>query len=491
MGLLHGWSMLLGGGHVWAEFGQIYLWVTASLAMWLACRVADVGRWASLIPVGVLLALPILAPQMATGYSDLAAGCLVALTLFGLLVTVRSFEEGRPTQMRVWCVFSTASGGLAIGTKANTLVVVAAALTIVSLLALASSWRGTCRSRRREVVGSAGFISALLLVALALGGFWYVRNLFNFGNPVFPFAMSLGPLQFEGPLPADTVRWLPHQPSEYSSMPVWKTIAWNWIHDVRFPASRPIQYDERLGAWGMMWPVLVASMVAFFIGGLAAIARAPRSAGASRPWRALVPVVGVALLGLATLPASWWSRYAIGYIVVSALPVAWAVDRLDGRARLVVAVAILAALAPGMLRSLGQADQIIPSWATLSTDPHDAETQHFYQWTYDLAPGTVVWAVIDGSKPDWPYLFYGRGGGALEPVAVDANRIATLREGGGAGSPDVVAVQKGRRAADTAASLARDGFLVKIAQSQRSCEAASAHTCWLVYRFVDAKNGAR
>jgi hypothetical protein len=483
MGLLHGWSMLLGDGHQWAQVGQIVLWVSASLSLWLAARVSGLSRAVSVLPVGAFMTLPVLAPQLATSYVDVAAGSLLVLTLFGVLAVCRSAQLRHVPGVVGWYVFTFVAAGLTIGVKANTLAVTAVALAITSLVVLVSLWRHLHRPPARRVMAAMSLLSSAAVAVLVLGGFWYVRNLINHGNPVYPFTMDLGVVTFKGPFPADAVKWQAHRPPMYSQMSEFSTMAHNWVHDVLHPGVRLVQYDERLGAWGVLWPVLFLSLVVFTFGGLVALVRHRRQL-ASRAWVPLVVVSGVALVGLAVLPANWWSRYAIGYVAVAALPFAWFVERVTGWWRWPLAACLFLALAVGMGPSLLLGQRVVPAYASTAGDPQDLQTQGFYQWTYDLRPGTKLWVELDGSTPDWPYMFYGRDGDSLEPVAVNAARIKQLAHPGSSNRPDVVVVQDDGPGAVAAARLETRGVLELVTESTDSCGQDSTSTCWLVYRVT-------
>jgi len=82
--------------------------------------------------------------------------------------------------------------GLAAGTKTLGLSLALLLLAVATVLVFA-------RRNPRH-------LAVFLLLSLVGGGFWYLKNLLHYGNPVFPFELGLGPLQFPGAYGLDAVR---------------------------------------------------------------------------------------------------------------------------------------------------------------------------------------------------------------------------------------------------------------------------------------------
>ncbi len=150
-----------------------------------------VGRPFGVAPVAlaggaVLMCTPgLVATQPGGAYTDIVGLGLLAVAL--ALLSNWSMSDPRGpragTRLPAMCAAALATG-LALGTK-FTFVVPAAALTV-------GIWAITPRGQRVRRGG------LWLLLVLATGGFWYVRNLVVIGNPL-PNAIHLGPFHLPGP----------------------------------------------------------------------------------------------------------------------------------------------------------------------------------------------------------------------------------------------------------------------------------------------------
>ncbi len=138
------------------------------------------GAPASLAGVALVLGSAAMADQAGEARNDIVG---IFFLLAGLAVLVDSCAGGRRLAPGPLVVIAIAAG-LAAGTKIN---FIPAAIA----LALAAVWLSESAGRRR-----AGWIAP---AGLALGGgYWYLRNLIQSGNPL-PWVDSLGPLALPGP----------------------------------------------------------------------------------------------------------------------------------------------------------------------------------------------------------------------------------------------------------------------------------------------------
>ncbi len=179
--LIHSLGIMFVGNDVLSPLVNLAWGAIALLAAW------SVGRPFGVAPItltgcAALLATPGLVATQPGGAYDDVVGIALFLACAALLITA----EQRGDRSRLIGIGAAAlAAGLALGTK-FTYIAPAGALTVgVWILAR----RGT---RLRE-----GGIW-LLLVALP-GGFWYVRNLVEVGNPLPSLNLKLGPFRLPGP----------------------------------------------------------------------------------------------------------------------------------------------------------------------------------------------------------------------------------------------------------------------------------------------------
>jgi hypothetical protein len=148
----------------------------ALLAAWCLGRPYGLGPQ-SLLGVAIVLATPIMVETQPGGaYNDIV-GLALFLAAAALLVNGRAAGASG--------VLAALAAAPALGTKLSFAVPLGA--LAVGAVAVAPSGR-----RRRA--------AAVWLVALiGLGGVWYLRNLFAFGNPIPALELDLGPLSLVAP----------------------------------------------------------------------------------------------------------------------------------------------------------------------------------------------------------------------------------------------------------------------------------------------------
>lgn len=170
------WLMLPLHADTFALIGQFPFALLAFAALAGLAKLIEAPRpWHLLAPL-LLLASPMFREQAASAYSDLALAALFAASLFFYLRAWRTKETAS------FMVGSMALG-LMLGTKYNSLPLLALVLPAMAAAKLALKKS----SRHWFLLG----VLALLLI-LAGGGYWYARNFWLTGSPVYPFRVDLG-----------------------------------------------------------------------------------------------------------------------------------------------------------------------------------------------------------------------------------------------------------------------------------------------------------
>src|SRR5680860_222267 len=179
--ILHGIGMLTFGRDVLSPLLNLGWFVGCLGACWCIGRPYRVAPW-SLALGAVALSLPVLSDQAGEARNDIV-GIFFLLTAVAIALNAWSAREKGGLALGAVAVVGLAAG-LAAGTKLNFLLPAA-----VLVLALPF---GTPAGRRWRsfAVGS--------LAALAGGGYWYLRNLAQGGNPL-PWLDSLGPISLPAP----------------------------------------------------------------------------------------------------------------------------------------------------------------------------------------------------------------------------------------------------------------------------------------------------
>jgi hypothetical protein len=160
------------------------------LACWCIGRPFRVAPW-SLALGAIALSVPALADQAGEARNDLV-GIFFLLAAIAIALNGAagpgSAAEGRGTGARGLSTGALLLVGLAIGLAAGTKLnfLLSAAVLVLGLTALAPKGR-----RRWTLLCSGG-------MALAGGGYWYLRNLIHTGNPL-PWIHHLGPIDLPAP----------------------------------------------------------------------------------------------------------------------------------------------------------------------------------------------------------------------------------------------------------------------------------------------------
>ncbi|HZL18679.1 MAG TPA: hypothetical protein VFG23_13130 [Polyangia bacterium] len=159
-----------------AVAGQLPFAALAVLAVAAAVREAGGKRSAALAAGLAFLLVPEIWRQAPTAMTDLG---MAALLLSSLPFAVRLSRSAARRDLFV----CAAALGLALGTK-TVAIVLALPFALLAILAVG---RGRARAGTPGARWpSAAAVIAGLLVVLATGGFWYARNAWLTGNPIYP-----------------------------------------------------------------------------------------------------------------------------------------------------------------------------------------------------------------------------------------------------------------------------------------------------------------
>jgi hypothetical protein len=206
------------------------------LACWCIGRPFRVAPW-SLAFGAIALSAPALADQAGEARNDLVG---IFFLLAAIAIALNAAADGRAVEGRGTGAEGLSTGallavglavGLAAGTKLNFLL--PAAVLVLGLTALAPGGR-----RWWTLLCSGG-------MALAGGGYWYLRNLIHTGNPL-PWIHHLGPIDLPAPEQALGGREAHSVLSYLTSGSVWSDWFLPGLHG---------------GLW-VFWPVLGAAALA-------------------------------------------------------------------------------------------------------------------------------------------------------------------------------------------------------------------------------------
>jgi len=160
---------------LFALLGQFPFLLLAFFSVVGLAKLLQIPRPWHLLPPLFMLASPMVREQAASAYSDLALAALFAAAIFFFFRTRRT---GELTSF----ILGAMALGLMLGTKYNSLPLLVLALP----LAAAAKFSMMKSAKRWPLVAGA----AMVLMILG-GGYWYARNAWLTGSPVYPFRVEV------------------------------------------------------------------------------------------------------------------------------------------------------------------------------------------------------------------------------------------------------------------------------------------------------------
>jgi hypothetical protein len=250
-------------------------WALLGLAIYCLGRDSGASRAAGLAAASLALTAPIVGPHVNTMEVDLA---LVAFVVAALYMGLRYVRLGSGAYLGLLL----AAMGLAASVKTSGLIY--AALLMLVVTAGRISARAARRAPQDARLSAPLFERAATVLgawfALYIGGFWYLRNWLEVGNPFGPIAIRLGGLiNLPGTYDQDHFR----RSTLLSVFHPWSYIDWKIL-------------------FGQIWEQFSFALLVFCLLVLAALVSLPLRRRQAAPWP---------LLGLVVSAGATWCLYII------------------------------------------------------------------------------------------------------------------------------------------------------------------------------------
>jgi hypothetical protein len=322
--LVGGWLAATSGSFAAVGLTQLVFVVLLATATTGICRSVGISAPSARI-AGVLPGLcPVALAQSSELYVDIARAATVMATLHLLLAAFARRETGEvlgsshPDRSALLILSGTALG-LAIGTKSNNLIFVPVILAAATVLLLAEVRWQNGAAADSELVSDSIVLrwqiqtwGLILVPALCVGAYWYLRAWVFWGSPFWPYGE--GPFSGRSDFAStdSTMRLYYGTDSAPSALlGGW----WKAIHEF----TGQIRGDQRVGGLGLTWLLLGVPLL---VVGVLSARRYRRAVFA-----AALPIVA----GTLAAPSSYNTRYSIPLTVAGAIAIAVSLDRLTHR----------------------------------------------------------------------------------------------------------------------------------------------------------------
>jgi hypothetical protein len=270
--------------------------------------------------------IPVNIGQTVTSYVDCAySSCVIA----AIAVVLVAFKTARRLpDMLLFSALLGCSIGLVAGVKGTGLLVSIVLGTTFAFVLAGSIKRCALRSGL-----GVGLLSGVLvlLFALVVGGYWYVRNWLIAGSPLYPVGLSLaGHTLFPGMKVGEAISADANTP-EFMRQWSWPSqVLFTWCQGLSAWPGSIRGAANRLGGLGYFWLLGCVPSIA-----LSAVFIFQKKGKEFGCWILLAIIVSAAFLGT---PMRWWARYtvwiyALGLPVFSMFAFGWARARCEPRRR--------------------------------------------------------------------------------------------------------------------------------------------------------------
>ncbi|MFH0874163.1 MAG: hypothetical protein V1846_04995 [Candidatus Komeilibacteria bacterium] len=263
---------------------NLLFWLLGALTVYALAREFKISQGLAFLAGLTYALVPVNLLQLRTNYIDLALSAVFLLLLYW---SIKKYDES-------WWLWSI-TAGILIGSKA----------TMIPLVILATIWK--------LVMGRPWPYKWpwYVLMILSFGSFFYIRNWWAHGTPLYPVGPGLISLdQLLGNSQAAVLKGHNY----------WEQL---WINFST--VNGDYSYQMNPGGFGWLWlGVLLPALIFFLVWGWK-----------QRQWK-FYSLIIVLVLGFLIMPANWWLRYSIFVTAAGSLALTGIINCLHGQWRWLV-----------------------------------------------------------------------------------------------------------------------------------------------------------
>lgn len=371
------WTMVLTHSDLISEAAQLPYVLLGALATIGLGRLIGLGRQGALTAALLFLLTPTVLIHLRTAYVDAAFGSMVAVTLYLLL----SWQRQRS---RSYALLFGLAVGLMAGIKST-------GLAFAAILLVAALGYGLWQMRQGGMTGSELSYQVLVagLAAFSVGGFWYLRTWWYYGNPIYPVKVNILGFSLPGIGSVSELFMRHNTPPHYLGRNPVLNLLSSWLE----LGSESYNYYSRTRGLGPVWGALaLPAMLPFAVD-------AWQRRCTERLW-----MLGLTAALLATQPAAWWPRYVLYLVPVGLVAMIWLLERLPRWGQTVAMTLLVANLLLSTRLVLIETLDKLPAALSLPRAQRTFGTLYFsdYAWIDRLPPSRI------GHTPmAWIYPLFG------------------------------------------------------------------------------------
>lgn len=308
--LLSLWNIIFLKNDTIVDLTQFPFAMAGVLAIYSLARKVGLKERYSAAAGLLFLMTPIVIIQSRTSYVDIAFG---TLTIIAINFTIGFIKYKQYS----YAAMAAVAGGLVLGTKSSG---IAFAGIFIFCLLITEYLNNKKNIKMRRLLKNAFFYTGLVLL---IGGFWYIRNLYYYGNPIYPYMVKIGNYTILNGL--DTVNNLimnHNTPPEYVNSSNAKNILKSWLELDSF-----YSVDIRKAGFGPLWIILeVPAIIVFTL------------IAAKRRMKVALMTIMIFIILFAIHPSNWWTRYTIFIIGLGCIALGYIMQFFSKPTRFAVAI---------------------------------------------------------------------------------------------------------------------------------------------------------
>lgn len=274
----------------------------------MACISYTLGaKFSTSILSGFLfLFIPININQSITTYVDSAfAACSVSL--FAIWLQIITSKVARGIDIYRAIIYGSAIG-LVISVKSTGVMIASLSIFTLFIAEIVKNCSAGIRNKDNNIIGNSIrlglFIVTVLIAAIIVGGYWYIRNYRFTGSFLYPVGLNVFGIQImPGITISDAINQVQMTPQEIQQFPPVIKILYVWMQSfMKWPLSIR-GYDSRQGGLGFLWilgcvPAIIITFVDYYKKGLLKIS-------------GYIALFFIVISGFILTPMNWWARYTI------------------------------------------------------------------------------------------------------------------------------------------------------------------------------------